>query len=68
MMTLFEKVIADLKLRDALGAKTYGGPMLSSKKSLRAWLQESYEEQLDNLMYTKAAIEALDRERKRKRK
>lgn len=53
-------VIADILKRQQLGIKKYGKTLAQNPLQLREWLQHSYEEQLDNAMYTRRAIQELD--------
>ena len=62
MTTIFDHVIADLKERDKLGEKSYGGPMLADKRTLLGWMKEAYAEDLDRCTYMKAAILKLEHE------
>lgn len=55
------EVCADIKRRQELGIAKYGTTVAQNPLELRQWLQHSYEEQLDNALYTKRAIQELDK-------
>ena len=55
------EVCADIKRRQELGIAKYGTTVAQNPLDLRQWLQHSYEEQLDNAIYTKRAIQELDK-------
>ena len=55
------QVCADIKRRQELGIAKYGTTVAQNPLELRQWLQHSYEEQLDNAVYTKRAIQELDK-------
>lgn len=55
------EVCADIKRRQELGIAKYGTTVAQNPLELRQWLQHSYEEQLDNAVYTKRAIQELDK-------
>ena len=55
------QVCADIKRRQELGIAKYGTTVAQNPLDLRQWLQHSYEEQLDNAIYTKRAIQELDK-------
>lgn len=54
------EVVKDILARQELGLKKYGTTVAKNPLELRQWLQHSYEEQLDNAIYTKRAIQELD--------
>lgn len=54
------EVVKDILARQELGLKKYGTTVAKNPLELRQWLQHSYEEQLDNAVYTKRAIQELD--------
>ncbi|HET7150890.1 MAG TPA: hypothetical protein VFI60_05730 [Candidatus Acidoferrum sp.] len=58
-MDIFSLVIEDLRNRDAIGYKQHRRPLTEDTRTLLQWLQESYEEQLDNAVYLRGAIEKL---------
>ena len=51
---IWELVVEDMKARDQLGRKRYGTPLQAFNG--RNSLQDLYEEQLDQIAYTKAKI------------
>ena len=55
------QVCADIKRRQELGIAKYGTTVAQNPLDLRQWLQHSYEEQLDNAIYTKRVIQELDK-------
>ena len=55
------QVCADIKRRQELGIAKYGTTVAQNPLDLRQWLQHAYEEQLDNAIYTKRAIQELDK-------
>ena len=55
------RLCADVASRQALGTAKYGTTVENNPLSLRQWLQHLYEEQLDAAVYTRRAIEELDR-------
>ena len=55
------EVVKDILARQELGLKKYGTTVAKNPLELRQWLQHSYEEQLDNAIYTKRAIQELDK-------
>lgn len=54
-MILAERIIEDIKEREAFGLKKHGKG-LDYADDPRDWLQEAYEEQLDAIFYLRAAI------------
>ena len=56
-------ICADIASRQALGINKYGTTVAANPLDLRQWLQHLYEEQLDACVYTKRAIEEIDRNR-----
>ena len=56
-------VIADIKSRQEKGIAKYGVTVAGNPLSLREWLQHSYEEKLDDLIYMKRAIQEMDRQK-----
>lgn len=56
-------ICADIARRQALGINKYGTTVAANPLDLRQWLQHLYEEQLDACVYTKRAIEEIDRNR-----
>ena len=55
------RICADIAKRQQLGIKKYGVTVEKSNLTLRQWLQHSYEEKLDDLVYMKRAMEQMDR-------
>ena len=55
------EVCADITRRQELGIAKYGATVAQTPLDLRQWLQHSYEEQLDNAIYTKRDIQELDK-------
>lgn len=55
------RVCADLARRQAMGITKYKTTVEANPLSLREWLQHLYEEQLDACVYTRRAIEQIDR-------
>lgn len=55
------RVCADIARRQVMGIAKYAKTVEGNPLPLRAWLQHLYEEQLDACVYTKRAIEELDR-------
>ena len=55
------RVCEDIAKRQALGIAKYGTTVAQNPLELRAWLQHFYEEQLDAAIYTRRAIEEIDR-------
>lgn len=53
-------VCADIAARQARGIAKYGVTVADNPLSLRDWLQHAYEETLDQAIYLRRAIEALD--------
>lgn len=56
-------VIADIRDRQEKGIAKYGVTVARNPLSLREWLQHSYEEKLDDLIYMKRAIQEMDRQK-----
>jgi hypothetical protein len=54
------RICADIAKRQQLGIKKYGVTVEKSNLTLRQWLQHSYEEKLDDIVYMKRAMEELD--------
>ncbi|GAB2471990.1 hypothetical protein GCM10027082_24380 [Comamonas humi] len=54
-------VCADIARRQEFGLGKYGTTVAENPLELRAWLQHLYEEQLDACVYTRRAIEELDK-------
>jgi hypothetical protein len=54
------RICADIAKRQQLGIKKYGVTVEKSNLSLRQWLQHSYEEKLDDIVYMKRAMEEMD--------
>lgn len=54
-------VCSDIAKRQALGINKYGTTVRDNNLTLREWLQHQYEELLDAAIYTKRAIEELDK-------
>jgi hypothetical protein len=50
---LLEKVITDLKTREAKGIETYGTTLDRQDLTRSEWLQHAYEEALDLALYLK---------------
>ena len=55
------RICADIAKRQQLGIKKYGVTVEKSNLTLRQWLQHSYEEKLDDLVYMKRAMEQMDK-------
>lgn len=55
------RVCHDIAMRQRLGLKKYGVSVHDNPLPIRGWLQHLYEEQLDAVIYTKRAIEELDK-------
>lgn len=56
------EVCADIAKRQQLGIAKYGQTVADNPLTLRAWLQHSYEEKLDDLIYMKRAIAEIDKQ------
>jgi len=54
------RVIADISSRQAKGIAKYGTTVEDNPLALREWLQHAYEEALDQAIYLRRAIEAID--------
>ena len=54
-------VCEDIKKRQQVGISKYGTTVSASSLELRWWLQHQYEELLDAAVYTKRAIQELDK-------
>jgi len=54
-------VCEDIKRRQELGIKKYGVTVADNPLSLKEWLTHSYQEQLDNAVYLRRAIETCER-------
>lgn len=59
MSNVLESIINDLREREKKGLLTYGTTVDREDYSLLDWLQESYHEKLDDVMYMKATIRLL---------
>lgn len=57
-----QQVCQDILERQKLGIAKYGTTVAENPLSLREWLQHSYEEKLDDLIYMKRAIVAINEE------
>ena len=55
-----QEVIKDMKAREELGKVKYGTTVDRGDLTLRDWLQHLLEEQMDAVLYTKAAIRSID--------
>lgn len=55
------RICADIAKRQQLGIKKYGVTVEKSDLTLRQWLQHSYDEKLDDIVYMKRAMEQMDR-------
>ena len=55
------QVCEDIKNRQQLGINKYGTTVAQNPLELRQWLQHSYEEKLDDVVYMKRAIQELDK-------
>lgn len=53
-------VCADIARRQATGIRKYGQTVSENPATLKEWMQHSYEERLDDVIYTRRAIAALD--------
>ena len=53
-------ICADIAKRQQLGIKKYGVTVEKSNLTLRQWLQHSYEEKLDDIVYMKRSMEEMD--------
>jgi len=60
MSKILSEVITDLKNREERGLKTYGTTVDRDDYTLVMWLQEAYEETLDQALYLKCAINKLN--------
>jgi hypothetical protein len=58
------EVCKDIARRQQLGIAKYGTTVANNPLELRAWLQHSLEETLDNAIYLKRAISEIDRKAK----
>lgn len=56
------RVIQDIAARQSKGLAKYGTTVEQNPLTLRAWLQHAYEEQLDQAIYLKRAIEEIDKQ------
>ena len=56
------RVCQDIARRQQVGIAKYKTTVEKNPLTLRQWLQHLYEEQLDACIYTKRAIEEIDRE------
>ena len=54
-------VCADIARRQQLGIKKYGVTVRDNPLTLKQWLQHRYEELLDDAIYTKRAIEEIEK-------
>lgn len=54
------QVCSDIAKRQALGLAKYGVSVAANPLPLREWLQHAYEETLDQAVYLKRAISALE--------
>ena len=55
-------VVRLIAMRQQMGKKKYGVTVRENDLPLKAWLQHSLEETLDNAIYLMRAIEQLDKE------
>jgi hypothetical protein len=55
-------ICKDIASRQQVGIKKYGTTVRANNLSLRQWLQHSYEEKLDDIVYMRRAIEEIDAE------
>jgi hypothetical protein len=55
------RVCADIAARQRLGINKYGTTVADNQLTLRQWLQHSYEEKLDDVIYMRRAIEEIDK-------
>ena len=56
------KVCADIAARQALGIQKYGTTVQDNPLTLRQWLQNAYEEALDQAVYLRRAMDQLGRD------
>lgn len=56
------RVCQDIAKRQQFGLNKYGTSVERNQLTLRQWLQHLYEEQLDACVYTKRAMEEIDKE------
>lgn len=54
------RVCDDIARRQIMGLAKYGTSVEGNPLPLRAWLQHAYEEALDQAIYLKRAMEAMD--------
>ena len=54
------QVCRDILARQKLGKLKYGTTVAENQLTLRQWLQHAYEEQLDNAVYLKRAMQEID--------
>jgi molybdopterin/thiamine biosynthesis adenylyltransferase len=56
------RVCQDIATRQALGIRKYGTTVEKNPLTMRKWLQNAYEETLDQAIYLKRAMEEIDKE------
>jgi hypothetical protein len=61
--SIVTKVMDDIKSREKKGFMQYGTTVDRTDYDLKMWLQEAYEECLDQAIYLKSAIENLKKKR-----
>lgn len=61
--SIVTKVMDDIKSREKKGFLQYGTTVDRNDYDLKMWLQEAYEECLDQAIYLKSAIEILNKKR-----
>lgn len=61
--SIVTKVMDDIKSREKKGFLQYGTTVDRTDYDLKMWLQEAYEECLDQAIYLKSAIEILNKKR-----
>lgn len=57
-----EAVIKLFETRSELGVKKYGTTLSDNTLTLAQWLKHSLEEQMDNILYTKRALEEIQKD------
>jgi len=55
------RICADIAKRQQLGIAKYKTTVEKANLTLRQWLQHSYEEKLDDIVYMKRAMEQMDK-------
>ena len=60
-------VCVDIRYRQQLGIKKYGTTVAQNPLTQRQWLQHAYEECLDQAVYLKRLIQAMDQDKNSER-